>query len=102
VAARDRADARSVRGGSRLNVRAEAVALKALLGGRAVVCRPEGGWPPALALRVEGEEPAYEWPCPYGNFARVRFSEPAMERLGRDGDYRDLLTLAELEPELWT
>ena len=66
-------------------LQADALQLQAKLGGRAVVCRPEAGWPPALALRLEGEDPAYEWPCPYGNFAWV---------------YRDLLTLAALEPEL--
>jgi hypothetical protein len=82
------------------SLREEAAALRHELGGRAVVCRPEDGWPPALALRVDGHGPAYEYPCPYGNFAWVRFSERAMELLGATPDYRDLLTLAELEPEL--
>jgi len=81
-------------------LQADALQLQAKLGGRAVVCRPEAGWPPALALRLEGEDPAYEWPCPYGNFAWVRLSDRAMERLGDGWGYRDLLTLAALEPEL--
>jgi hypothetical protein len=82
------------------SLRADALVLQVELGGRAVVCRPEAGWPPALALRLDGEEPSYEWPCPYGNFAWVRLSDDAMERLGESWDWRDLLTLAALEPEL--
>lgn len=82
------------------SLREEAEALKKALGGRAVACRPEDGWPPAVALGVDGVEPAYDLPCPYGNFAWVRLSDGAMELLGPDWDYRDLLTLAEVEPEL--
>jgi hypothetical protein len=83
-------------------LRPEALALQVVLGGRAVVCGATGGWPPALAFRLDGDDPDYEWPCPYGNFAWVRLSEDAMARLGPDWDYRDLLTLAALEPALCT
>jgi len=81
-------------------LRADALALQAELGGRAVLCRPEGGWPPDVALRLHGEDPAYEWPCPYGNFAWVRLTDRAMERLGDSWDWRDLLTLAAHAPDL--
>ena len=76
-----------------MSLREEALALQAELGGRAVVCRPEEGWPAALALRIDGDEPAYAWPCPYGNFAWVRSNDTLV------ADYRDLLTQATLEPE---
>lgn len=81
-------------------LRQEAEALQRLLGGCAVSCSEAGGWPPQLAFRLDGAEPTYEWPCPYGNFAYVRLSDRAMRILGDDWDYRDLLTLAELDPEL--
>jgi hypothetical protein len=74
-------------------LRDEALALQAELGGRVIVCRVEDGWPPALAFRLDGDEPAYAWPCPYGNFAWVRSNVMPVE------DYRDLLTLATLAPE---
>jgi hypothetical protein len=75
-----------------LSLREEALRLQRELGGRAIVCSPDGGWPPALALRLDGDEPAYEWPCPYGNFAWVRSNEAV-------DDWRDLLTRAALDPE---
>jgi len=76
-----------------MNLREDALRLQAELGGRALVCAPESGWPPELALRLEGEEPAYDRPCPYGNFAWVRSND------GPVADYRDLLTQAAVEPE---
>ena len=80
----------------------EARELQAALNGAAVVCGPEGGWPPALELRLDGEEPAVGYPCPYGNFAWVRFTERALASLDDDWDYRDVFTLATLDPELFS
>ena len=49
--------------------------------------------------------------CPYGDFSRVRATiddvedyvslRRVVDRLGADHDWRDALTLAELEPELF-
>jgi hypothetical protein len=83
---------RAHRGGA-VSLRDEALRLRAELGGRAIVVDASNGWPAAVAFRLDGAEPAYEWPCPYGNFAWVRSNEAAVD------DYRDLLTLATVEPE---
>lgn len=84
----------------RPSLRAELEALQAELDGLAVVCDPAAGWPPALALRLAGREPAFELPCPYGDFAWVQLTEAAAARLGAGWDWRDLLNLASVEPEL--
>jgi hypothetical protein len=60
---------------------AELEELQKALGGRAVVTG--AGWPAGLEARLPGEEPAVEYPCPYGNFSHLRDEG--------DADYRDLL-----------
>jgi hypothetical protein len=79
----------------------EMMVVHAELGGMLVNDDPPS-FPRGLELRLQGGGESYaNFACPYGNFSELRITDAVRARLGDDPSYRDLLTLATLEPELF-